>query len=329
MKRFFSLFISWVIFLIIALLMFWSVYRISRDPYKPLMDAQIPQKTKDFFAGILGKFGFNIKFVDLFDDKSWSNDNDYGVDSVSGLVNTEDENFVVYFDSANTSEKEKAGFALQKARENIRPLADLFGRYYYAKDLKGRKLPIYITNTEEKFNAIYYKLAGVKTDTKWMAGVCINTVSGTGEILTDGIVLKDFGPSGDPERFRLNLKHEMAHYVHLTSVNWLSTHPMIWETEGFATYFENDKDYFKTLGTDISKNVDHIHLSQDVTNYLDAYWVGYTVLLYISEKYSPQKAKEYIRANYTLNVNSNLQKNLGIGIGPFESGWEQYVHNKH
>jgi len=328
MKKYFSLIISWIIFFTLAFFMFWSVYRISRDPYAPIKDAEIPQETKDFLADIFGKFGFNIKFVDLLDDKSWSNDNDYGVDSLSGLIKTEDENFVVYFDTTLTSEHEKAGYALKFANENIKPLANLFGKYYYAKDVRGRKLPIYITITEDKFNTIYNKLTGVNTDTKWMAGVCINTVSGTGEILTNGIILKDYGPSSEKERFMLNLKHEMAHYVHLNSVNWLSTHPLVWETEGFAMYFENDKEYLHALGTNISSSVGHINLSQDVENYLDSYWVGYTVMLYLSENYSPDKAKEYIQTSYTLPTNKNLEKNTGMSIAAFEPKWENYVRGR-
>lgn len=329
MKKQISLFISWFIFLALALLMFGSVYRISRDPYAPVKDAEIPQQTKDFLADIFGKFSFNIKFVDFFDDKSWSNDNDFGLDSISGLMKTEDENFVVYFDSTISSERNIAGFALKSANGNISSLAGLFGRYYYACDVKNRKLPIYITNTESAFNTIYTRLSGRNADTKWMAGVCINTISGNGEILTDGIILKDFGPSGEKARFALNLKHEMAHYVHFNGVQWLSTHPLVWETEGFAMYYQNDKDYFKTLDTKISNAAGHISLSRDVENYLDAYWVGYTVMLYLSERYNFNTAKEYIRTSYQLPAGKNFEKNTNLSIGSFESNWEQYVRSKY
>lgn len=328
MKKYFSTLLSWVLFLLLASLMFWSVYRISLDPYAPIKNAEIPQETKDYFAGILGKFGFDIKFVDNLDDKNWSNDNDFGVDSISGLVQTEDNNFVVYFDISNPSEREKAGITLKFANENIKPLAKLFGKYFYPADVKGRKLPIYIANSEEKFNRVYSKLSGTASNTQWMAGVCINSVSSNGEILTDGIILKDYGPSGEKQRFMSNLKHEMAHYVHLNSVDWLSTHPLIWETEGFAMYFENNKTYLKSLGNNIRSSVNQIHLDQDVKNYLDAYWVGYSVLLCLSDKYNPDKVKEYIHSSYQLPTNTNFEKNIHITINSFEPKWKQYVREK-
>lgn len=310
------------------MLMFWSVYRISRDPYAPVKNAEVPQETKDFLADIFGKFGFNIKFVDLIDDKSWSNDHDFGKDSISGLIKTEDENFVIYFDTTNPSERERAGFALRFANENIKPLADLFGKYFYPTDVKGRKLPIYIANTDEKFNRVYSELSGVASNTQWMAGVCISTISSTGEVLTNGIILKDYGPSSEKERFRLNLKHEMAHYTHLNNVKWLSTHPKVWEMEGFAMYFENDKDYFNRVDKNISASINQISLSGDVKNYLDSYWVGYSVMLCLSDKYSNEKTREYIRSSYELPTNKNFEKSIQMSVVAFEPKWKQYVRGK-
>jgi len=328
MKNIFSIIFSWCLFFSLAFIMFESIYKISKDPYVPLKEARVPQQTKEFLENIFGKFGFNVKFVDHIDDKNWSNNHDYGLDSISGLIKTEDKNFVVYYDTSSSSEKERAGFILRFANENIQPLTDLFGKYFYPADVKGRKLPIYLANSEESFNRVYTKLSGVSSETQWMAGVCITTISSLGDILTNGIIIKDFGPSGEKEQCRLHLKHEMAHYTHLNNVNWLSTHPMAWESEGFAMYFENDKDYFQRQNLKVSGVLKNINLAEDVKNYLDSYWVGYSVMLCLSEKYSQDEAKAYIRSNYQLPASKNFEKNIRLTIRAFESKWKQYVVTK-
>lgn len=328
MKRTFYIIISWLIFIIIAGIMFWSINQINKVSYKPAKNAEIPHETKDYFADLLGKFSFNITFIESLDDSVWSNDGDYGMDSISGMAKLEDDNFIIYFDANSAEELKKGQLILSHANQNIKPLTLMFARYRYPVDENGRKLPVYLASNEEKFYDLYVILSRVETDTDWMAGVCINTASSNGEFMTNGIILKDFDECGQEVQLINNLKHEMAHYVHLNNVNWLSTHPMIWETEGFAMYFEQDKDYFIAIGPSIRQSVERINLATDVKNYLDAYWVGYSVMQFIADKYGPSKAEEYIQTSYTLPSIMNFNKSTQTSIEAFELSWQKYVNQK-
>lgn len=311
-----------VAFFVIVFVLFLSVFL---SPEKPVRYAQIPQETKDYFGDLIGKFGFDIKFVDLFDDDAWQNDNDFGQDSLAGLAQMQDSNFVVYYDSAVGAQIDYAKHTLITAQLNILPLTDLFGRYIYPAAAKGRKLPIYLANSAERFNQVYSQLLGRSTDTEWMAGICITSISSAGEVITNGIILKTYGPSGDFGRFTSNLRHEMAHYVHFHCVDWLKTHPLIWETEGFAMYFEGNKETLKSFSGYANSSLSKISLSSDVDNYMDSYWVGYTVMLFVEQEYNKGQVTRYIRNSYSLGANENIETTSLMNVPAFERKWRGFV----
>lgn len=320
-----KLFLQWFLVIVLFAAVFFSFLSVFLSPSKPVRFSEIPQETKDYFGDLIGKFGFDIKFVDLFDDDAWQNDHDFGQDSLAGLAQLQDSNFIVYYDSAVDDQIDYAKHTLTSAQLNILPLNDLFGRYIYPAEAKGRKLPIYLANSSERFNQVYSQLLGHSTDTEWMAGICITSISSTGEVITNGIILKTYGPSSDLVRFTSNLKHEMAHYVHLHCVDWLKTYPLIWETEGFAMYFEGNKETLKSFSGYANKSLSKISLSADVENYLDSYWVGYTVMLFVEQAYNKGQVKKYIRNSYTMGANENIETTSRQNVRAFEARWKDYV----
>lgn len=320
-----NILLQWALFLLIQIVVFYLFLSLFLSPAKPVRLSEIPQETKDYFSELIGKFGFDIKFVDFFDEDDWLNESDFGQDSLAGLANIQDSNFVVYFDSTLKGEADFAKFALESASSNIQPLTNMFGKYYYPRDVNNRKLALYLANSNERFSEVFKKLTGRSTDTEWMAGVCITSISGTGLVYTDGIILKTYDQSREPERFTSNLKHEMAHYVHLNSVDWLSTYPKVWETEGFAMYFEGNLNDLANYQPYADKSLNKISLTADVDNYLDSYWVGYTVMLCLEQDFGKQAAIKYIRNNYTIDYTKNIETQTLQNPGAFESRWRRFV----
>lgn len=316
---------QWALFLLIQTVIFYLFLSLFLSSSKPVRFSEIPQETKDYFEELIGEFGFDIKFVDFFDEDDWLNENDFGQDSLTGLAYIQDSNFIVYFDSTLKGEAEFARFTLENAAKSIQPLSVMFGKYYYPEFVKGRKLPLYLANSNERFSEVFKKLAGRSTDTEWMAGVCITSISGTGQVYTNGIIMKTYNQSREPERFTSNLKHEMAHYVHLNSVDWLSNYPKIWEIEGFAMYFEGNLSDLAAYRSYANKSLNNISLAADVDTYMDSYWVGYTVMLCLEKDFGKQAAIKYIRNNYTHNYDQNIVTQTLQNSRAFESRWRRFV----
>lgn len=323
--------LPWLIGLFVAFWLVFFIILINKPNQKALIDAEIPQETKDFFTKLIGKMDFNIHFVDFLDDDLWSNDNDLKLDSSCFTDETKDGNFIVYYDTTDRKEKNKAIQTLENANEAIKPLASLFGKYYFTEDVKGRKLPIYLAKNDEMFQSVYEKLSRSKNNTRWMAGVCINSISDKGEVFTNGIIIKDFGAGNNPETFKGVLRHEMAHYVHFNSINWLKTYPLTWETEGFAKYFEDDKEYlnYSNVKDDIHEKLSKIELENDVKDYMDAYWVGYSVMLFMEDEYGKKKTMDYIHNNYSEKAPMNMKSTFSINIDDFDDAWTQYVKQNY
>jgi hypothetical protein len=317
--------LQWALFLLAQTIIFFLFLSLFLSPAKPVSLSEIPQETKDYISDLISKLDVDIKFVDFFDEEDWLNEGDFGQDSLAGLAHIQDSNFIVYYDSTLNGEAEYAKFTIENAGNNIHPLSNMFGGYFYPEHVNGRKLALYLANSNERFSEVFTKLTGRTTNTEWMAGVCITTISGSGQVYTDGIILKTYDQSRKPERFISNLKHEMAHYVHLNSVDWLSNYPKVWETEGFAMYFEGNLADLAAYRSYADKSLNNISLTADVDNYTDSYWVGYTVMLCLEKDFGKQAAIKYIRNNYTHNYDQNILTQTLQNPRAFESRWRRFV----
>lgn len=299
-----------------------TIYTFTKDEgTPPITEAEIPESTKQFFRQ-LGELGhIQIEWVKKIKEKEYDNDNDEGQKS-GDFRYIEDGNFVVYFRD-NSLEKIRAERTLKQANNAIRPLAELFGKYFYPAIVKGRKLPIYLATDSKDYTKILSEMGGQGAVPS--VGITYMKYSSDGDNLCSGIVLngeiedESYG-SDYPE---IVLRHEMAHYVHLTSIDYYKKNGYLgWECEGIAGYFANEERSIPP-----PSSINKIHLDKDCENYHDNYWVGLKVFEYIESQNGKDKVKEFLQKSYYESAVKVIPVISNQPFQKFEEGWKIYCVN--
>lgn len=286
----------------------------------PIIFAKIPTETIDFFKKIASLGGdIWIHFNPNPDPKNWENSENLGENPKFGFVKLEDRNFIIYYH--NDIGFQKASKAMQYANQAIVPLKDLFGRYYFPQDVNNRKLAIYLTSTRDE----YYQIGKLLCEgdlPDFSIGVTALELSHFGW-LTKGIVLAPGAVTKNSEYFRQVLWHEMAHYVHFTSLD--ASKPLklySWIIEGIAEYFSDARE--RIFEVNIIK-LKGIYLNQDLKNYTDAYWVGYTVFLYMEKDFYKETIKKFLHLSYSEDPVPYLPSLTHISVSQFGLNWKNFT----
>lgn len=277
----------------------------------PVSDFEIPQSTKDFFKriGDLGHIKFD--YVDSLDSGDFDNNSDYSED----FKKLEDENFIVYFhDKGN--ELMRAQKTLQYANNAIPELSRFFGKYYYARDTKNRKLPIYLALSQEDFDNTSIKVGG--SSVGWAAGLTFNSFSSNGDKVCDGIVLNSMVQDGEGTDLKKVVFHEMAHFNHFQCFDLANKiEYMNWEMEGVASYFAKDWNKVIPRGTQLSQ----YSLMRDPTNYVDSYWMGYHAFDLANEM---GRLSEILKNSYTKSLMIAIPNNAGCNMTEYDNKWRKH-----
>jgi hypothetical protein len=279
----------------------------------PVSALEIPQSTKDFFKriGDLGHLKFD--FEDSLDVEDYNNNNDYDV----GLKKLEDDNFIIYYSNVST-EFSRAKKTLKYANEAIPKLAEFFGKYYYPKYAKNRKLSIYLGHTKRSFDELCEKLAG--SSVGWAAGITVNTFSSNGDKLCNGIILNSMVQDGESTDLKKVIFHEMAHYNHFQCMDLLSKSEYLnWEVEGLASFFA--KDWNKEIPDDAKIN--QYSLQRDPENYGDAYWMGYHAFGLVDKTGRLQKT---LQNSFSKSLLVTIPEVSGCTMSDFDSNWRIYCN---
>lgn len=285
----------------------------------PISALEIPQSTIDFFKKIGDLGHIKIKLVDSLDVDDYDNEKDYA----DNFKKLEDENFIIFYRDAN-QELERAKKTLEYANQAINPLADFFGKYYYAKDAKNRKLPIYLAVSQDDFNKIAINIGGSTVD--WAAGLTFNSFSSDGEMICNGIVLNSMVQDGESTDLKKVVFHEMAHYNHFQCMDLTRTEKtyMDWEVEGIASYFA--KDWNKRIPDD--KNINEYSIKESPENYLDSYWIGYHVFSAFEDKYNSNNFHKLIKESYTQSIIDVIPLVSGSNVESFEKIWRLHCNRQ-
>ena len=314
----FKIVVSWIMVLLIMGLIFKSFISIFLSPIPPIRYSHIPKETIDFIKHITDQ-GIVVNNHPKPDD--WNNDKP-GEDYLKEYKSIEDANFIIYY----LPEKilaARASITLKNANSAITPLERMMGVYFYPDKQNNRKLPIFLTNSAEEYNSLIQHF--IHNSGGGSTGITCFELSSFG-FRTLGIVLsKDIWVIGNEDLARIVLWHEMNHYVFFTALDIVKNPaPLKWVTEGTAEYFaENtsrlhDVDKTKCSG---------IHLSNELNNQYDNYWVGYTALLGAEKTYGKATISNFIRQNFISPVRPCVQSVFKTDIGNFENGWRSYVSN--
>jgi len=282
----------------------------------PVSELKIPDSTVDFFKkiGDLGHTKFD--FVDSLDIGDFDNDNDYD----HNFKKLEDENFIVYY-RPNNEEKVRAEKTLKYANQAVPELSDFFGKYYYAKDAKNRKLAIYLAVSEDDFAEISQEVGGSTVD--WAAGLTFNSFSSDGETICNGIVLNSMVQDGEGTDLKKVVFHEMAHYNHFQCMDLIHKDVfMNWEVEGLASYFA--KDECKVIPDNI--NINEYNLLRDPENYIDSYWMGYHVFNVFEEKYQSAGFHDMLAESYSKSLKEAIPNVSGTNFDIFQNTWRAHCN---
>jgi len=277
----------------------------------PVSALEIPQSTKDFFRKLSDLGHVKFDFVDSIDIGDFNNDNDYSSD----FTELGDENFIVYYRNGGNEEK-RAKQTLHYANEAIPELAAFFGKYYYAKDAKKRKLPIYLAVSEDDFSAISKKICGKSVE--WAAGLTYNTYTTNGDKMCMGIVLNYNVQDGEPNDLKKVVFHEMAHYNHFQCMDLLKKNKYLnWEVEGLASFFANDWNKTIPTGTDITD----YSLQKDPANYVDSYWMGYHAFGLAREI---GQLSDILQKSYSESLMEAIPQQAGCSMSAYDNQWRAH-----
>jgi hypothetical protein len=308
--------IWFILFIVLSLIGTLITFFFHRDA-PPIAALEIPQSTKDFFKK-LGDLG-HVKFdwIDSLDLGKFGNGSDYSAD----FEKLEDENFIIYYRTGD-KEKKRAEKTLLYANEAIPRLEDFFGKYYFAKDAKNRKLPIYLAKSQNDFSKISQNVGGSTVD--WAAGVTFNMFSSDGDKLCMGIVLNSMVQDGADADLRKVVFHEMAHYNHFQNMDLLKKIDfMDWEVEGLASFFADD--WNSKIPSHVK--IEDYSLLKNPRNYIDSYWMGFHAFGLAS---GMGNLKNILTESYTKSLKEAIPKVTQTSFETFDSKWRSYCnHKKH
>jgi len=277
----------------------------------PVSALEIPQSTIDFFKKLSDLGHVKFDFVDSLDVDNFDNDKDYA----DNFKKIEDDNFIIYYRD-KPKEKLRAKKTLEYANQAVPDLDRFFGKYYYARDVNNRKLPIYLAASKSDFSEIAEKVGG--TAVSWAAGITFTTFSSDGTKVCEGIVLSSTVQDDSRTDLKKVVFHELAHYNHFHCMNILQkTEFMNWEVEGLASFFANDWNKEIPSFTQLSK----YSLMKDPANYTDSYWMGYHAFGLASSK---GRLKAIVEDSYSESLLTAIPQNAGCSMDEFDQQWRNY-----
>ncbi len=300
-----------LMFCAIALLFGW-VYKIGVNR-PPLKYALIPESTIEYLRNLNNinpGQGFNLSDEGPMD---WDNDEDFG-QTASGDMKwrfEEDENFIVYYHKDKDALWQ--GYAqqvLKYADAAIPSMIDLMGRYYYPKDMNGRKLAIYLAESENVYNNTINQLMNTNPASRHTGsiGITIFSIGRTG-CMTDGIVIhpdcfKD-DPHGENGYYKV-LLHEMNHYVFFSSLDY--SKPIkhyLWVSEGIAEYYCQRNDGKQISSPEAIAFIEQKCALNSEFPLTDnsAYWAGESFYLHLGNQ-NEKRVKDFINLAYTTSTDS-------------------------
>lgn len=299
-----------VVFLLLGLLV-GKIYDIGLHR-PPLMYAVVPESTQ-LFIKQLGRDskdqGLSFTKQGPFD---WDNKEDLGNDENEKWKSESDANFIVYYHPGdNVTWQSRAQDVLHQAQENIDYLKDFMGKYYYADDMNGRRLAIYLPESEALYKKTISSLmdGDYNQDAAGTTGITITQVGPLG-CMTQGIVLNpicfDDSPNG-VNGYKRVLKHEMCHYVFFSSLDYSkSIRHYLWVSEGLAEYFSNLRNHKPVFGVDSINTIkQNCHLNREFPlENNSAYWAGESFFGFLEADKGKDAVKNFVKNAYTHNTDS-------------------------
>jgi hypothetical protein len=318
MKKYGSLLGLLLVFALAAYVMV-LVYDKGKDE-KPLRYANVPQETIDWLNSLRGGVDDLLASFSLNPRPGpWNNDDDFGKDSLTGLRTLEDNYFVFYFpDSLTHSARLCQGFA----HEAIPHMKDLLGKYYYPKDMNGRKVPVYLLSDQENYDSLIHRFSPRANAAS--AGITIYEISPSGFYLY-AIALNGNYVFSDEEYTKVVLWHEMTHYCFFASIDY-NQHinlPM-WCYEGIAEYAAMPGQYPSFTSEEIASIRRECTLSTPkFPQTFENYRGGQSIFCFLEQRYGKESVKSFLQVLYASGLSEALRACFELGTEELEREWKE------
>lgn len=330
MKRLLPIVCVILIFIAAAFLMV-KIYDKGKDQ-KPISSADVPQATVDWFDSLIGK-GIDIvgKFrPEGIDTSEWAR-----YENIDSMLRIEDDYFVIYYSRKDSAEEHNKALVCQRyAHEAIPQGEQLMKNYPYPNQLNGRKLPIYLANSDKSFQNICLQLNHGTPSSLAIGLYCFRY--GSGKVLTDGIIIspkawtvreKKIRANTLDDDFRQVLWHEMNHFMYFTNWDFSQTStPCLWFTEGLAEYFAGNYDRLREVG-----NYSRLDLRDDFRGGGNTeYWAGLSAYLSLEEAFSSAAVSDVVANSYTNSIDKSLKTAIPSygGLSQWNKEWHQFMDAK-
>jgi hypothetical protein len=319
---------DWLIDFIVSLfLVFWILIGVTifseGENKPPLIEAKIPQKTIDFFTGLVDFTDIGVIF------NPSPNINDWGkYESISDMKFIEDSCFIIFYSSLDSlNEQPKAKLALRYCNEAIPKLEAFMKGYPYPFQVRNHKLSIFLAPSEKSYNTIIKQL-GIESGSESSIGIYIYQISEMGT-LAKGIVISPEAWENkgkllvnDDLQLKKTLWHEMNHYVFFTNYNYhTNTLPYLWFTEGCAEYFSEAIERNNQIDKEVVKQYNF----SINTKGSEVYWIGYSAFIYYEKKYGRSLLSDLVYHSYSVSIDHALAKSSRITLQEWENGWKNYI----
>lgn len=282
---------------------------------------EIPSDTKEILRRVneMGTGHTPIDLSDLPITDLWNNREDVGQKDTT-FYSLESDYFIVYFHKGHEALAETT---LAIATRTIPKLQQTFNRFPEPTMHYGRKLPIYLTATEQEYER-FGKMAGT-------LGVTVGLLSPTG-FFCKGIFLSPDALKS-PRRFAYQdkrvvtydgiVEHELAHYTFFSLVNWSRLRPFpLWFSEGLAEYVAEAEHRWEEV-TPNPKSLAEERFPQQGD--YSSYWRGYTAMCFLSETRGRTSIPTLTSTAYHNSVDSVFLKALGVSLPELDAQWKEFL----
>ena len=322
--------INWIIIIVIFIIgsvLTLFVYQGGKER-SGILYAEIPQETVDFIKDLSNHLtDVLISFNPNPKPKDWDNGSNIGEDPQSGLLKFEDDYFIIYYHPSSLKE---AQLVKDFAHKAISPLTGICGRYYYPKDVNGRKLPIYLAHTKSEFVRLNNLLLGStsKSDYTNVSGLYISQASSMG-CLTKGIVINNELAFTSSNFAKVVVWHEMTHYVFFTALNYgVRLRLPMWSYEGIAEYVAREGAKLSFTNREIANMREQCNFEAAYFPYVyQNYQGGESIFRFMEKLYSKTGVTNFLQTLYAEGVSNSLDKNFQLDIKTFEQNWKNYLPN--
>lgn len=332
MKNNLSVFLTFLVYGIIVSLMGYAIVNVVLKPQSPLIEAEIPQETIDWFKGLIDG-GSDIGGILGPDNRAPSDWSKY--ENIDSMLSIEDEYFIIYYSQKDSVvERNKALISQRYAHEAI-PIGELFMKKYpypSQEEMNGRKLPIYLAKTVDDFRNICKQLNHGDPGT-WAIGLYCFQYSLSG-VYTDGIIISPVAWSVEDSQIdektedvelKKTLWHEMNHFMYFT--NWdfsQASQPNLWFTEGLAEYFAENYDRLKLV-----EDHQKYELTDDIQDGNSEYWVGMSAMMCLEKLYGKSVISDIVSNSYQNSIDEAVQMRVPEeNLNSWNTKWHSYMKNK-